>query len=194
MTTYENFRKGGDHEDPIAPGKPEESHILDVLTATDGSRMPPKDSGEPLPKEKIAIIARWIKEGAKLDAGLDAQGRPAARAARPLEAAAAARRLQRPRHRHRPGLHAGQQEVVVGGSYELTVWDAATGKLEKRLRMRPERAMAMVFLPDGKLALAGGRPGQEGNVRIYDLAGKVRARSRTAWRHARRRQRQDRPR
>ena len=31
--------------------------------------------------------------------------------------------------------------------------------------------MAMVFLPDGKLAVAGGRPGQEGDVRIYDLNG-----------------------
>ena len=29
----------------------------------------------------------------------------------------------------------------------------------------------MVFLPDGKLAVAGGRPGEEGDVRIYDLNG-----------------------
>jgi WD40 repeat protein len=31
--------------------------------------------------------------------------------------------------------------------------------------------MAMVFLPDGKLAVAGGRPGEEGDVRIYDNNG-----------------------
>src|SRR5260370_35131960 len=32
----------------------------------------------------------------------------------------------------------------------------------------------MVFLPDGKLAVAGSRPGQEGDVRIYNLdAGKA---------------------
>jgi WD40 repeat protein len=30
----------------------------------------------------------------------------------------------------------------------------------------------MVFLPDGKLAVAGGRPGQEGDVRVYDLKAK----------------------
>ena len=30
---------------------------------------------------------------------------------------------------------------------------------------------SMAFLPDGKLAVAGGRPGQEGDVCIYDLAG-----------------------
>jgi WD40 repeat protein len=29
----------------------------------------------------------------------------------------------------------------------------------------------MVFLPDGKLAVAGGRPNEEGDVRIYDLNG-----------------------
>jgi WD40 repeat protein len=31
--------------------------------------------------------------------------------------------------------------------------------------------MAMLFLPDGKLAAAGGRPGEEGDVRIYDING-----------------------
>ena len=56
------------------------------------------------------------------------------------------------------------QKLVVGGHHELTVWDVADGKLEKRIHTRAERAMAMVFLPDGKLAVAGGRPGQEGDV------------------------------
>ena len=45
------------------------------------------------------------------------------------------------------------------------------GKLEKRIYTRAERAKAMVFLPDGKLAVAGSRPGQEGDVRIYDING-----------------------
>src|SRR6516164_1016954 len=71
MTTFESFRKGGTKElDPITPGKPEESFILDLLTANDKSRMPPMESGEALPKAKIAIIQQWIKEGAKLDAAL----------------------------------------------------------------------------------------------------------------------------
>ena len=33
--------------------------------------MPPRDKGEAVPKEKAAVVAQWIKEGAKLDAGLD---------------------------------------------------------------------------------------------------------------------------
>src|SRR3989442_2582231 len=73
MTTYENFRKGGDQEDPIVAGKPEESHLLDLLNAKDSSRMPPpKDIPEPLPREKIAVIEQWIKQVGKLDAGINA--------------------------------------------------------------------------------------------------------------------------
>src|SRR5205085_5915526 len=60
------------------------------------------------------------------------------------------------------------------GYHELIVCDAASGKLLRRVFTRAERAHAMVFLPDGKLAVAGSRPGQEGDVRIYNLdAGKT---------------------
>src|SRR5580658_10488289 len=71
MTRYESFRKGGTKDDPIVPGKPEDSLLIDVLKGTPGAPvMPPKDAGEPMSKEKIALIERWIKEGAKLDVGL----------------------------------------------------------------------------------------------------------------------------
>src|SRR5438128_9196807 len=70
MTSYETFRKGGTREDPLVPGKPEESLIIDLLSAQDKSRMPPREAGEALPRNKIAIIAQWIAEGAKLDAAL----------------------------------------------------------------------------------------------------------------------------
>jgi WD40 repeat protein len=169
MTTYEGFRKGGDHDDPVAPGKPDESYILDVLKASDASRMPPKESGEALPRERIAIIEQWIKEGARLDAGLVPRSdlmrelrvrwkppAPPASYTRPVTVAALA-------------FTPDGKQLVVGGQYELTVWDAASGKLYKRMAMRAERATALLFLPDGKLALAGGRPGQEGIVAVYEL-------------------------
>jgi hypothetical protein len=169
MTTFENFRKGGEHEDPVVPGKPDESHIIDVLTATDGSRMPPKDIGEALPKEKVAVIERWIKEGAKLDAGLA----PKADLLRELrvrwQPPAPPAAYPDPVNVTALAFTPDGKRLVAGGQYELTVWDAATGKLEKRVRMRAARATALAFLPDGKLALAGGRPGQEGDVLIFDL-------------------------
>ncbi|HEV3119417.1 MAG TPA: c-type cytochrome domain-containing protein, partial [Gemmataceae bacterium] len=169
MTTYETFRKGGTREDPIVPGKPEESLIIDLLSAQDKSRMPPREAGEALPRSKIAIIAQWIAEGAKLDAGLT----PKADVLRELRV-----RWQPPAP---PAVYPypvtitalaftpDNQKLVVGGQHELTVWDVSKTKLEKRVFTRAERAYALVFLRDRKLAVAGGRPGQEGDVCVYDL-------------------------
>src|SRR5262245_43040336 len=42
MTTVESIRKGGASEiDPISPGKPDDSHIIEVLKSTTAARMPP---------------------------------------------------------------------------------------------------------------------------------------------------------
>jgi hypothetical protein len=171
MTRYESFRKGGTKDDPIVPNKPEDSYIVDVLKATDKTRMPPKDTGDPLPPAKIAIIERWIAEGAKLDEGLT----PKSDVLREL-------RLRW----HPPAPPAAYaypatitalvftpdgKKLVVSGHHELTVWDVDAAKLEKRINTRARRTTAMVFLSDGKLAVAGGRPGEEGDVRIYDING-----------------------
>ena len=176
MTSYESFRKGGTKDDPVLPGKSKASVIIEVLTATDKTRMPPKDvAPQPLAKEKIDIIAKWIDEGAKLDAGINAK----ADLVKELRI-----RWKPPQPKvayDRPALVTAiaftpdnKRLVLDSGNHELTVWDAATGKLLRRIFTRAERAHAMVFLPDGKLAVAGSRPGQEGDVRIYNIdAGKT---------------------
>jgi hypothetical protein len=171
MTTYENLRKGGTKDDPIAAGKPEESVLVDLISATDNTRMPPPDKGDALAKEKIAIIEQWIKEGATIDDGFS----PKTELRRELRL----RRVPPPPPAAYPfpvairsvAFTPDNQKLVVGGQHELTVWNVADGKLEKRITTRAERALALVFLPDGKLAVAGGWPGQEGDVKIYDLAG-----------------------
>ncbi|HYV35784.1 MAG TPA: c-type cytochrome domain-containing protein, partial [Gemmataceae bacterium] len=172
LTTFENLRKGGSHDDPIETGKPGESTLMDRLTQTDSGRMPPKEAGPGLPKAKIDVIGQWIKEGAKLDAGLD----PKADLVRELRI-----RWQPPGP---PAVYKfpvavtalcftpDHKALVVGGHHELTAWDIGTGKLICRMRTRAERAYALAFAPDGKLIVAGGRPGQEGDVRIYKLDAK----------------------
>jgi WD40 repeat protein len=171
MTTYAGLRKGGDKDDPVAPGKPDESLLLDLITTTQPGRMPPKEAGDPLPKDKVAVIEQWIREGAKLDAGL----RPEADLMRELRV-----RWQPPTppavYKYPVTVNAlaftpDGKKLVVGGYHELTVWDFAKAKLEKRVYTRAERAYAMTFLPDGMLAVAGGRPGQEGDVRVYNING-----------------------
>jgi WD40 repeat protein len=169
MTTYESFRKGGGSDDPIENGKPDESLLLNRLRSKGKDRMPPLEAGEALPKGKIELITRWIQEGAKLDAGIA----PKADLVRELrlrwEPPAPPLAYRYPVVITALAFTPDGTKIVVGGHHELTVWDVASTKLERRIATRAERAYGMVFLPDGKLAVAGGRPGQEGNLRIYDL-------------------------
>jgi hypothetical protein len=171
MTHYDSFRKGGTKDDPIVPGKPEESYVIDVLKATDKKRMPPLETGDALPKDRVEIISRWIKEGAKLDAEV----KPEADLLRELRLRWTPPNLLAaypyPINVTALSFTPDNKHLVIGGHHELTVWDPNTGKLEKRVRTRARRTLAMTFLPDGKLAVAGGRPGEEGDVRVYNLEG-----------------------
>jgi WD40 repeat protein len=171
MTSYENFRKGGSKDDPVAPGKSKESLIIELLTSTGASRMPPKEQGDALKPAEIAVIAKWIDEGAKLDAGLDAKAdlvrelRVRWNPPQPFVS------YKFPTLINAVAFTPDSKRLVVGGNHELTVWEAITGKLLRRVFTRAERALAMQFLPDGKLVVAGARHGQEGDVRIYNIDG-----------------------
>lgn len=169
MTTFEKLREGGSNGDPVVEGKADESELYTLMVTHERRRMPPRDKGEAVAPAKAELVARWINEGAKLDADID----PKADLVKEL------------RVRWRPPVPPmtykfpviinamtftpDDKQLVVGGHHELTVWDIETGKLTKRIRTRAERAYGLAFAPDGKLVMAGGRPGQEGDVRVLDL-------------------------
>ena len=171
MSTFEKLMAGGAAGAPIAAGKAADSDFHDLMVTKDERRMPPRDKGEAVAADKAAIVAKWIAEGAKLDAGLDPK----------------ADLMKELRIRWKPptpplaykfpvvvnslAFSPDNKSLVVGAHHELAVWSLPDAKLTKRIAMRAERAYAMIFLPDGKLAVAGGRPGQEGDVRIFDLGG-----------------------
>src|SRR6187402_1724719 len=51
---------------PIVPGKPAESEMLRRLRSTDPDEVMPKPKhGPPLPEAEIALIERWIVQGAE---------------------------------------------------------------------------------------------------------------------------------
>jgi len=173
MTTYAGFRNGGTKDDPITPGKAKASILIDVLTSMGKDRMPPKDVSKPLAKEKIDIIAKWIDQGAKLDAGIDAKASLVRELRSRWQPPTPAPAYKFPNVVNALAFTPDGKSLVVGGHHELLVWDYNTGKLERRILTRAERTYALAYLPDGKLAVAGGRPGQEGDVRIYNIqAGK----------------------
>lgn len=52
-------------ETAIVPGKPEQSELLKRVAAHDNSAMPPERNGKRLTKDQIALLTRWIADGAE---------------------------------------------------------------------------------------------------------------------------------
>lgn len=68
LDSLEGVLKGGKELGPAAiAGKPDQSPLLKVLRlpADDEVSMPPKGKGEQLSDEQVALIRKWISEGAK---------------------------------------------------------------------------------------------------------------------------------
>jgi len=70
QTTFGGLMKGGVSGKDIIPGNPEESMFINRIKGEGGRRMPP--GNVPLADGAIARLDQWVREGAKLDAGIDA--------------------------------------------------------------------------------------------------------------------------
>ena len=54
----------------LSPGKPDESHLLDVVTPTGGAKPQMPKEGSPLSPTEIALLRDWISEGANWPDGI----------------------------------------------------------------------------------------------------------------------------
>ena len=84
----------------IFPRKPEKSLLVKVISLPEGDEaiMPPADKGKPLPAEQIALVRKWIEQGANFGEWKSATPRekPVAieqEAVNPADVAATARRI-----------------------------------------------------------------------------------------------------
>src|SRR5262245_25530321 len=124
MTTFDALRKGGEHQDEfpiLVPGKPDDSYLVQLLKLNTARRMPPpKESPEPLAKDKIAIIEQWVREGAKSDvpgnADLLRELRLRWKAPQPPAA------YTRPTLINALAFTPDNKKLVVGGHHELLIW------------------------------------------------------------------------
>lgn len=167
LSTYEKLRAGGPSGDPITPGDAEASDFYTLLVTHDQRRMPPRDKGDAVAPAKAAVVKRWIAEGSKLDADVPATADLSRELRKRWTAPAPPEKYVFPPAVTALAFSPDGGELVTGGVHELLRWDAATGKLTKRTPTRMERAHAVALLPDGRLVVAGGRPGQEGEVRVF---------------------------
>ena len=166
------FKPGASESPPITPGKPDESELIRLITSTDPDERMPKEA-DPLSPESIETIRRWIAEGAKHDA---------TKANLPIHAI-----VPRPVHPQPPEVYPtalpitamafapSGEELAVSGYHEVAIWKP-DGTLLRRLAQVAERTYALAYSADGVLlAVAGGNPGQLGEVKLLNSqSGEVR--------------------
>ncbi len=56
--------EGGDSGEVIVPERPDESLLIERVSATDDDRMPPPHDGAALKEDEVALIRAWIRQGA----------------------------------------------------------------------------------------------------------------------------------
>ncbi|MCA9270229.1 MAG: WD40 repeat domain-containing protein, partial [Planctomycetales bacterium] len=159
---------GGESEEAaVVPGQPAKSYLMDQLAVQGDKAAMPKGK-PPLAAEQIALIGRWIAEGAKDDTP------PSARRKYDMD--------HPPAYNLPPVITSLDFSpdgalLAISGYHEVLLHDmhdpakASTGSLVARLVGLSERIEAIAFSPDGaQLAVAGGSPGRMGEVQIWDVA------------------------
>jgi hypothetical protein len=170
LDTFERLQKPGDSElPPLVAGKPQESELYRLLIeASAADRMPQK--ADALPAEEIALIERWIADGASFDGG--APERPLVEMAREGFLRPAPARYARPAPVTALAWSPDGSQLAVSGYFEVTLWRVPEGTLIRRIGGMPERIMALAWHPKKNvLAVAGGSPGQWGAVLLADPQG-----------------------
>jgi mono/diheme cytochrome c family protein len=168
LHTFEWLLKPGSSDEPaITPGDPKKSTFYSLLVEKDpDSRMPQKD--DPLPAAQIALIERWIKNGAKFDGAdtkldlvslIPRKQQPAAPQNYPLPLPVTAL-----------AFSTNGQQLITSGYHEIIVWDLATAQPVKRIGNVPTEVQALSLSPDGNLlAVAAGQSGKLGEVLLIPM-------------------------
>jgi WD40 repeat protein len=157
LTSYESLAKGGDSGAAVEAGKPDESVLIENVIGSTPT-MPPV--GTPMSAEEVALVTRWVTQGAKDDTPpqakdtIDAE-HPPIYAAAPLTTALA--------------FSPDGQTLAISGYREILIYKADGSGLLKRLVGQAQRIESLTYSPDGSiLASVGGSPGRFGEVQFWD--------------------------
>ena len=162
LDTIELMLKAGDSKTaPVLAGKPDESELYRLIaTHEEDDRMPKK--ADALPEKDTKLIREWIASGAKLDV---ADKIALLRAIVPeSEKAHAPEKYPRPLPVTALALNPTGSTLACSGYFETTLWETATGKLKARIDGMAERILALAWVAENQLAVAGGVPGRSGEV------------------------------
>jgi len=164
MTDFAKLLAGGEEGGAIVPGKPEESNLLKVSTpnAEGKVEMPPK--GDPLHETQVALIKRWVSEGAKDDTPASAMAQYDMEHPPVYVTAPAVTSLE---------YSPDGSMIAVAGYHEVLIHKADGSGIVARLVGLAERIQKLAWSPDGsKILVTGGSPAREGEIQIWDVAKK----------------------
>jgi dipeptidyl aminopeptidase/acylaminoacyl peptidase len=163
MTSHADILKAGDKgKAGVVSGKPDESALVEQIVAKDGKPAAMPKGKDPLAAAEIALIKRWIAQGAKDDTPKGARSLVDAK--------------NPPVYKLPPVISALDYSpdgtmLAVSGYHEVLLHKADGSGLIARLIGLSERIQAIAFSPDGKeLAVAGGAPGRFGEIQVWDVA------------------------
>jgi WD40 repeat protein len=167
LDTFEKLTTPGrGKKPPITPGKLDKSELYQLLTTADTDDRMPKD-GDPLPAKQVNVIRQWIEQGAKYDG--DSPRTTLSKLIRPVDYPQAPAVYDKPVAITAMAFDSTGEHLAIGGLHEITIWNAASGKLERRIGNVARQTYALAYTPDGKqLAAASGLAGQSGEVRLFD--------------------------
>jgi mono/diheme cytochrome c family protein len=167
MTSYGALMNGGKEGKEIVAGEPAKSVLITQVSGKEPA-MPAK--GEPLTEKQIALLAKWIEEGAKDDSPVIVK----------TDAKAG---MPGPSPIEKPPLYAAAPVITslayspdgkilaVSGYSEIVLHKADGSGVVGRLLSGTPRIEAIVYSKDGKLlAACGGRPAMLGHVQIWEVA------------------------
>jgi uncharacterized protein with WD repeat/mono/diheme cytochrome c family protein len=166
MTTFAQLAKGGQQGEDITleAGDPDASRFVELIRLDGSPRMPYKQ--DPLPPDKIALIERWVKEGAKYDGGAPTEDWTAVLRRNTPVVVPEAYPVSVPITAL--AFSPDNSEVASSGYHEINLWKVGDGALDRRLRGLAERVYEVAYSPDGKwMATASGDPGQFGAVKLW---------------------------
>ena len=158
LTTHAAVLKGGKHGPILDLTNAVKSSLLEEITGEEPSM--PKE-GDPLSKEEVALIQRWIAEGAKDDTPAEKQN-PYKLAAPPKYSA--------PAVISSVALSPDGEILAVAGYHEVLLHKSDGSEIVGRLVGESPKIESLVFSNDGKLlAVSAGAPAVFGEVQIWDI-------------------------
>ena len=173
MESRERIISGGRHGAAIIPGKGSISALVRYLTGDLKPKMPPAGS---IDLERIALVRRWIDEGARVDSmTVPADLRRTTETEKdnrlilPHSSATPTHPQLLPAPVTALEYSPNGIMLAVSGYRTVRLIDSSSGNVIRTLRGCAGQVQALAWSPEGtQIAAAGGEPGASGEVVLFD--------------------------